>query len=326
VLVPALTAPPRAPNGAHFAHIGDTMGTTWRVRGFATAPIAARLGADIEPMLDRIVREMSQWEPGADLSRFNALPAGESMRLPEAFAEVLACALEIAADSDGAFDPTLGALVDLWGFGPAPPAREIPLDAEIADALAAAGWRRLAFDTQSRTLTQPGGLKLDLAGIAKGYAVDCVARLLIDAGVHSFLVEIGGELRGAGVKPDAQPWWVEIERPPKVDTAPMLVALHEFSVATSGDYRRTGELNGARIAHTIDPSTGRPLTAPPASVTVLHASCMRADAYASALTIMGPEQGLAWAAERGLMAMFVLRGENGARELMSPLWSQLTEA
>jgi thiamine biosynthesis lipoprotein len=290
------------------------MGTVWRVRlaapaGFDPAPlthaIAARLGL--------LVAEMSHWEPASLLSRFNRAKAGQWLSLPPDFATVIAAALDIAARSDGAFDPALGALVDLWGFGPtAPSAPPDPVSVDSARAMS--GWRRLDFDPGARRLRQPGGLRLDLSGIAKGYAVDAVADLLQAHGHSHALVEVGGELAGRGIRPDGEPWWVDLENP--VAGLPAFrVALHEIAVATSGTY--------VRGDHNFDPATGRPARHNVVSASVLHRSAMHADAWASALTVLGPEAGLALAAREDLAARIVVRDAAGVREIISPALAAL---
>lgn len=330
VLVPLLAQPPARPiGGAVLALDGQTMGTTWSVR--LVAPPTANadaLTAMAQRELDAVVAQMSPWEPLSDLSRYNRAAAGTWTALPPAFAQVLRCALEIAEATDGAFDPTLGALVDLWGFGPRPFSGAPPLADALANARGTAGWRRLVLDGD--TLFQPGGLRLDLNGIAKGFAVDQVAAALDRAGARSYLVEVGGELRGTGAKPDGAPWWVELERPPTapargrahlrlVDDGPRtLVALHGLSVATSGDYRRFFEHGGRRYAHTLDPATAAPVAHPTVSVTVLHADCLRADAYATALTVMAPDAALAFATEHGLAVLILAQGAKGLEERLSP--------
>jgi FAD:protein FMN transferase len=199
---------------------------------------------------------------------------------------------------------------------------QAPEDEAVTAALSAAGWRRLKFDSATRRLTQPGGLRLDLAGIAKGFAVDRFVQLLRDTGATAALVEIGGEVRGFGVKPDAQPWWVEIERPPHCATAPMVAALYNLAVATSGDYRRFAWRAGRRISHTIDPRSGLPLHTSIAAVSVLHADCMHADAYATALMTMGVEAGLAFANAHNIAAIFTLGGASGAEERLSDAFAR----
>ncbi len=336
VLVPHLAqAPARPPRGARLLQAsGLTMGTSWTVKwvvpaaagngevrdeahGSAGGGAQHDLPAGIQAGLDTVVRQMSSWEPESDLSRFNRAPAGTSFTLPAEFARVLDHALAVARDSDGAFDATAGALVDAWGFGAGDGYRQrgfaLPTDAALAAARAASGWRLLEFDAAARTVVQPGGVRLDLSAIAKGFAVDQVARYLQSRGIDDYLVEVGGELRGAGVKPDGQPWWVMLEAPPaeKPDAAGSLVetvvALHGLSVATSGDYRRYVDRDGARHCHAIDPRTGRPVAAGVASVTVLHRDCMAADALSTALMVMELEQGIEWAQRRGIAALFRLR-------------------
>src|SRR5687768_10559502 len=267
---------------------GATMGTTWSVKLVVTRGLLPEIRRGIEARLDRVVAQMSTWEPESDLSRFNRAPAGRWHALPDACVTVLAHALAIAADTAGAYDPTVGPLVDLWGFGPAPRRQTRPPARAIAAARARTGWDRLTLDARARRVRQPGGMSIDLSSIAKGFAVDEVAAHLRARGVTSYLVEIGGELCGHGVKPDGAPWWVALERPPGAAIAAsgagdLIVALHGLSIATSGDYRRFFEDGGRRYSHTLDPRTGCPVDHGVASVTVLHPECMIADAMATAL-------------------------------------------
>lgn len=280
---------------------GATMGTTWRVH--AVVPARLRLDAGdladwIEARLAVITRQMSHWEPGSLLSLFNRAPAGTVFALPHDFAAVIASAIEIALASGGAFDPAIGRLTDLWGLGPHPAASH-PTPAALAEALRHTGWHHLPYDRQAGALTQPGGVWLDLSGIAKGYGVDAIAELMGELGVTHALVEIGGECRGFGGRPDGDPWWVDIENPPACKLPPLRVALHQLALATSGDY-----LNGA---HTLDPATGQPVGHATTAVSVLHASCMVADAWATALGVMEPERAQRLARTHGLAARIVAR-------------------
>jgi thiamine biosynthesis lipoprotein len=319
----AISGPPPA-LGAQLAILaGETMGTRWRALACTGPGPHGALRRALQSELDLVVAQMSTWDEASDLARFNRAAPGSRHALPDAFAHVLACGLEVARASGGAFDPTVGALVDAWGFGPAPRERaEPPTAAAVAAAQARGGWRRLAFD--GGVACQPGGLALDLSGIAKGYGVDCVARRLEALGVSSYLVEVGGELRGAGAKPDGRPWFVALESPAADAGLPEhFVALHGLSVATSGDYRRFFDHAGARYGHTLDPRTGRPIAHGLASVSVLHADCMRADAWATALTVLGPDDGLAAARAHGLAARFVVRAGDGFVERLSPAYEAL---
>lgn len=290
---------------------GLTMGTRWSVRAISPPAGIAR---DIQAALDQVVAQMSNWEAGSDISRFNRAAPGTWRMLPPEFATVLDAALAIARASAGAFDPAIGALVDLWGFGPAGSVPRPPDDEAVARALDAAGHRWIEFDMRGLRARRTRRAALDFSGIAKGYGVDRVAELLLSRGVRHFLVEVGGELRGAGLKPDGQPWWIDLEAPPGIASRPVRVALHELAIATSGDYRRWREHDGRRYAHSIDPATGRPAANDVRSVTVLHPSCMHADAWATALTIAGPDAGMAMAEARGLPALIL----SDSGEAMSP--------
>lgn len=287
---------------------GETMGTVWRVR--LAAPVDAALAevrAAIQSALDGVVAEMSHWEANSVLSGFNRAPAGSWTALPPDFATVIAAALEIAAKTGGAFDPAVGALVDRWGHGPERVDR-LPGPAEVAEALALGGWRRLAFDAGARRLRQPGGLRLDLSGIAKGFAVDRLAAVLATRGLRHALVEVGGELIGRGMRPDGDPWWVELETPSATER--LRVALHECAIATSGDY--------VRGRHTIDPRTGEPVGHAMA-VSVLHPSAMMADAWATALSVTPPDERERLATAEGLAVRALDRAESGVREWISPM-------
>jgi thiamine biosynthesis lipoprotein len=289
---------------------GTTMGTSWSVK-FVGSPAAKQtLDRAIRGALDRVVSQMSPWEADSAISQFNRGPVGEWQVLPIEFCSVIEAALRIAGESYGAYDPTVGRLVDLWGFGPAgrPPTPPSPLD--IAHQHGSCGWQQLEFDRAGRRLQRPVASRLDFNGIAKGYAVDLVMTILHQHGLHHALVEIGGELSGAGVKPDGTPWWVEVDHarsgPAPVAARSLLVALHGLAIATSGCER--GYCHGGRhLSHTIDPRTGMPIANGMVAATVLHASCMEADAYATALMVMGPEAGFAFAERHNLAAAIQFR-------------------
>ncbi len=325
VLVPLSVdhAPPALGSRVH-EFSGRTMGTSWSVRLVAAVELSrAPVLRAIQDALDEVVDQMSTWEANADLCRFNRAAPATWQALPDSFLEVLACARDVAEHSDGAFDPTAGALVDAWGFGPTVP-QGVPDDAGVLRALARTGWRRLELDPARRAALQPGGLALDLSAIAKGFGVDLVARRLCALGIESHLVEIGGELRGSGFKPDGQPWWVQLEHPaPSADAPQTLLALHGLSVATSGDYRRWYERDGTCYSHTIDPRDGLPIRHGLASVTVIHAQCMLADAWSTALGVLGPAEGPALANRLGLAARFLVRHDAHLEERRSAAFDRL---
>jgi thiamine biosynthesis lipoprotein len=303
---------------------GPTMGVTWTLSAHAPLEVTdAAIATAVQAACNRVVAQMSTWEPHSDLGLFNRAPPASWVAVPPELATVVQAALDLAHDSGGAFDPTLGALVDLWGFGPAGPV-DRPPDAAARQAVSV-GWRALRLDARSG-LFQPGGLSLDLSGIAKGYGVDLAAAALQALGVRDFLLEIGGELRGSGVKGDGEPWWVEIERPPgaELPEPPVLVALHGLSIATSGDWRRCFTADGRRYSHTLNPAARAPVEGDLAAVSVLHRECMQADALCTALMVLGPE-GPAFAAQRGIAALFVRRVGQGFEEWPSPAFARLLD-
>ncbi|WP_374568963.1 FAD:protein FMN transferase [Ideonella sp.] len=318
VLLPPSAPLVAAPRGAVLHRLtGQSMGSVWRL--VLAAPPATPLAVEqarIEACLTELVRQMSHWAPDSALSRFNRLPAGQWQTLAPDFARVMRLALHVAEQSDGAFDPALGASIDCWGFGPTgrfdSAGFSVPA---VADAQPPGVWRRLRLEGDR--LQQPGNCQLDLSAIAKGYAVDAVAAVMRAAGHHHFLFELGGELRGEGLKADGQPWWVALERPPgAAGLPPLRAALVGQAIATSGDYRQGfRDAQGRWCSHTLDPRSQAPVRHALASVSVLHERCADADALATALFVMGPDEGLAWANRHGVAAWFVARDDTrGWRE------------
>ncbi|MGV3770162.1 MAG: FAD:protein FMN transferase [Sphingobium phenoxybenzoativorans] len=292
------------------------MGTSWSVRIAAPAAgLPDGVDAAIEAVLASVIAQMSNWEPDSGISRFNRSTPGDWQSLPPDFLTVLRAGLHIADRSGGAFDPAIGDAVEAWGFGPGASRSPSPLPVQ--------SWRAIEVDGGCARRLAP--VALDFSGIAKGFAVDAVAGRLSDMGLRNFLVEIGGELRGSGVKPDGQPWWVDLEAPPDMTLPVTHVALCGLSVATSGDYRRYFEEDGKRFAHSIDPRTAAPIDNGVASVSVFHESAMIADAWATALTVLGPEKGLKLAADEGLAALMVTRGASAPKEWMTPAFAAMLE-
>ena len=290
------------------------MGTSWSLQAVAPPPHAAH---GVQAALDRVVAQMSQWEPHSDLSRFNRAAPDAWQALPHEFATVLGAALDVARASGGAFDPCLGRLTELWGFGAAGAVAAVPgagpLDAARRDD------RTINYDPDTRRARRSAGAMLDLSGIAKGFGVDHAAEWLLAAGVRHFLIEVGGELRGEGLRPDGQPWWVDVETPPEAIRQPYRGALHDLSIATSGSYRRGFAVDGQHFSHSLDPRTGWPIIHGVRSVTVVHRSCMLADAWATALTVMGADTAMRCADEHGLAACAIV----DEREYLSQAWRDM---
>ncbi|MCX7605367.1 MAG: FAD:protein FMN transferase [Bryobacteraceae bacterium] len=299
------------------------MGTTWQATAYATPACAARheaIGQGILERLDSVVRQMSHYDPDSDLSRYNLAPAETWVMLPGALFRVLRVSLELAAATCGWFDPTLGRLIQLWGHGPEP-APGLPDEAALSAAVDRCGWQKLRLDAARKAAWQPGGLELNLGGIAKGFAVDAVAAWLRRCGVAAALVEIGGELSGFGVKPDGLPWWVALEAPLHASgsTAETVLALHECAVATSGDWVQRRWLGSRSVSHLIDPTRGAPIDGPVAGATVIHESAMAADAWATALCVAPLRTAKRLADAHGLAARLLFQGETGKlQEWLSP--------
>jgi FAD:protein FMN transferase len=312
-----LVAPPRQAVLHRLA--GRSMGTGWQLAFVApqSMPLAG-VSARVQRVLDELERQMSHWREDSELGHFNRLPPGDWFALSPDFDAVMRLACEIAEASDGAFDPTLGESIERWGFGPL--GRHDSPGFQPDERPATVGvWRALRHDSAGRW-QQPGGCSIDLSAIAKGHAVDAVVAALRADGHHHLLFELGGELLGEGLKPDGQPWWVAVERPPGAAALPALrVALAGQAVATSGNYRQGyAGADGRWLSHTIDPRTGRPVGHGLASVSVLDPSCARADALATALFVMGPYEGPRWASRHDIAAWFVARDVLGWRECASP--------
>ena len=311
---------------------GATMGTTWSVKLIAPRHADPHaLHAGIQARLDDVVAQMSNWDAASDLSRYNASDAGSWHALRADFFFVLSCALDIAHASGGAFDPTVGPLVDGWGFGPSGTTTErFSPDA----ARAQVQWRRVVLDRHERRVLQPGGTRLDLCAIAKGFGVDAVAAHLRSLGIDAALVEVGGELFGFGRKPDGTPWRVIVEgwQGDEDDACePRVLALDGLAVATSGDRWHRREHHGRPISHTLAPPSGHPVANAPDVVADAVADAMRADAWATALTVLGMHEGMDVALANGLAARFVgLRAGDGrepvVEERMTPAFEALLQA
>lgn len=287
---------------------GPTMGTRWTALFFAEPGFdKAQLRLALLEAVDEVDAQMSTWKPDSDLMRLNAAPVGKWVSVPERLKQVLRLGLEIGRASDGAFDIGMGDAVTAWGFGP-----EAATSARIRSAMDA--HRRPAYEvleTCGNYVRKSAPFALDLNGIAKGYGVDRLAETLRDHGIAGALVGIDGEMRALGLRPDGKAWTIAVEAPdPDRRTPHSILALQDAAIATSGDYRHWVEVQGRRLSHTMDPTRGAPLIASPASVTVVARTCAEADAWATALMVLGPDAGAALARKRGLDALFLLRNDD----------------
>ncbi len=302
---------------------GTAMGTRWSasvdvITGLDLGPNLdlAALRRDLAAAVQRVDQQMSPWKPDSDLMRLNRAPLDTWVDLPADLLEVLACALDVHRLSAGAFDPGVGALVDAWGFGAVRDAPDAAAIHRARQAAACPTHAALTLDPAARRARKSADLQLDLCGIAKGYAVDRMAAVLQQHRVPHALAALDGELRAVGSQASGAPWAVALERPETGRRAVHgVIELQDLAVATSGDYRRYLQVGDARLAHTMDARRAAPVHNTVASVTVLASSCMHADAWATALLVAGPGEGLALAQRMGLDALFLLRGSDGLVEL-----------
>lgn len=325
LLIPTPAQPPRRPPSDRVWTLeGPIMGARWSVRA-VPPPEAdqAALTRAVQEELDAVAAVFDHRAPAAEVARFNAVEAG-TWSVSEAFWSLLNAALDIGDDTNGAFDPTLGALADLWGFGTAGPRVDVPDEAAIEAAMAVSGWQGLRLDRQHHAVMQPGGTRLDFSALICGHAADRVSERLIREGATAHLIEIDGAMKGVGVKPDGQPWWVEIRLPDGLKAPRTVAALMDLAMATSEDDGDFG-IAGVRYPHILDGAAGRPAGTALASVTVLHASAMQADALATAMLVMGPVEGPNFAATLGLAAHFVERGPRGLIEGVSPAFAAMLD-
>lgn len=293
---------------------GAAMGTTYSVSLVSPAlPVEKQaLRQALEALLEQTEREMSTYRADSELMRLNRASGASWHPVSPPLLRVLQAAQETSRLSGGAFDITVGPLVNLWRFGPGEKKAAAPASREIDAALERVGYQKLQLDAPAGAVKKAPGLFIDLSAIAKGYGVDRIARYLQGLGLDDYLVEIGGEIRARGVNGDNVPWRVGIEKPLAGRRAVhRLIELKDAAMATSGDYRNFFEQDGVRYSHAIDPRTGRPITRRLLSVTVLHPSAMRADAWATALLIAGPEQGFVLAEKQGLAAYFLIDAAAG---------------
>ncbi|MEM8944877.1 MAG: FAD:protein FMN transferase [Planctomycetota bacterium] len=300
---------------------GETMGTTYSVKAWYGETEVSK--EQIDQRLVEINQQMSTYMPDSEISQFNASDSTEWFPVSEQTAFVIDKSLHYHELTARASDVTVGPLVRLWDFGPGRHAIGSKLESPADELLAAAKDNSGAEKVKVR-LNPPAIRKLnanvevDLSSIAKGYAVDVVADLLIEHGFLNFMVEIGGEVRAEGTRGDERPWRIGVERPDLSQRViEKIVSLDNQALATSGDYRNFRDFDGERVSHIIDPATGRPLPYRGWSVTVLADFCLEADVLATALLVMGEDRGYDWCEENRVAAMFLIRSEDGIREVVT---------
>ena len=318
---------PETTQNTFIAFNGPTMGTWYNVK---IQDVPDNLPSDdikaaIEEELENVNRKMSTYRSDSELSLFNSSPVNTPMALSADTAEVVAISQQVYQESGGAFDVTVGPLVNLWGFGPGAARDQVPEGDEISELLQVAGMDALQLDADQLTKSRP--VSVDLSAVAKGYAVDRVAQRLEALGITRYMVEVGGETRVGEAKVSGETWKIAIEEP-KTFTRSIqkVLGLESVSLATSGNYRNFFEQDGVRYSHTIDPRTGAPVRHQLASVTVVHPSCAYADAYATALLVLGPDEALAFAEERNLAVYLLVQDGDGFKALQSESFAKYVES
>ena len=301
---------------------GLTMGTTYTIKLNISETKIDRptISTEIYHRLDEINSQMSTYMETSTLSLFNQSNTQDWKEIPPEFYAVIEEALRINKLSYGAFDITIGPVVNLWGFGPEAQLEIIPEESTIKETLDNVGSQKIHLREQPYAIRKDKpDLYIDLSAIAKGYAVDVIADYLDKLSINNYMVEIGGEIKTRGINPDNKIWQIGIEKPLNDQrSVQTIITLKNTAMATSGDYRNYFEENGNRYSHTIDPSTGKPITHKLASVTVLHPSTMTADAMATALLVLGPERGFELAVMENLAVMFIVRDKDNFIEIMTP--------
>ncbi|WP_207905777.1 FAD:protein FMN transferase [Aestuariirhabdus litorea] len=299
---------------------GHTMGTTYQVKYVADQPVqASELQAAAEQALDDVNRRMSTYREDSDLMRFNRLPAGGQAVVSADLVELVQISHYLSRISSGAYDVTVGPLVNLWGFGPDKRPTKEPSESEIEQARARIGYQYLEVGSDGVTLTKQRELFVDLSSIAKGYGVDRVAAEIEALGIQNYLVEVGGEVRMKGTKPGKVSWRIGVEKPSMGEReATLVISADNKGIATSGDYRNYFEVDGKRYSHTIDPRSGYPIDHKLVSVTVVDDSTALADGLATMFMALGPIEGMEVALREKISALFIEKAGDEFRYTSTP--------
>lgn len=310
---------------------GMTMGTTYHITLVTEGEVEnlGNLKASVTNALAVVNQQMSTYIDNSEINRLKAQPVDEWTTVSRPLAEVLDISLWVSDISGGAFDVTLRPLIDLWGFGPGKKVDQVPAEDDIFKAQNSVGYQYLELDKAGLRVKRQKPIDLDLSAVAKGYGVDVLADLLEHEGINHYLVEIGGEMRLKGHNPRGVPWRIAVERPDEtlIQSVYQPLSITDMGVATSGDYRNYFEEDGVRYSHTIDPRTGKPIRHNLVSVTVLSPSCAKADALATAFSVLGAEDALTLANREGIAALFIIKEAGQLKEVSSEAFKPyLTES
>ena len=306
---------------------GFTMGTTYHVKFLSLEKInidEVKYKSDIDSILIQVNNEMSTYIDSSEISRFNRLGKNDWFPISNDFYNVLQVALMLCEGTNGAYDITIGPLVNLWGFGPDIRNNIIPAQQKIDSVKNLVGYKYLELRSKPKSMKKViDGLYLDLSSIAKGFGVDKVSEFLLDSGINNFMVEIGGEVRTNGINQDNVIWEIGISAPDGSNSIATIIPLENKALATSGSYNNFFEVAGKKFSHTIDPRTGNPVTHNLVSVSVISNSCMLADGLATAIDVLGPVDGYNFALKEGIPIIMFINKNNEFNEKRTPAFQEL---
>jgi len=315
---------PAAPKA--IALTGYTMGTSYHIKVVGDdLPSSDSLQKEVDELLVGVNNVFSTYLESSEVSQLNAYNGMEWREMSEEFVSLTEMALELSRITEGAYDVTVGPLVNLWGFGPSFTEGDIPDDADIQRALAKIGYESVVLDIAANKLKKlTPDIYIDFSSIAKGYGVDQVAELIVSKGYLNYMVEIGGEMRVSGINGEGVRWRIAVEKPDSSTRAiQRVIQLSNTAIATSGDYRNFFTKDGQRFSHTLDPVTGSPVQHSLASVTVLSPSSALADGWATAFMVLGAKKGHALAIENELAVLFLVKNGANIEEIMTPHFKEL---
>lgn len=308
---------PKTPQVLHIT--GQTMGTTYSIKWVDDEPEHQTIVQNqVEKRLALLNSHLSNYDKTSEVSEFNQKKVDIKYKASKDFFETLTIAQAVSKHTHGAFDVTIAPLINIWGFGPNGKVSKQPSQQQIISAKQATGYHKIDLLPKKRLIKKNAPVTINLSAVAKGYGVDALAETLELLRIDSYFIEIGGEVFAKGSKPNGQSWKVGIEKPTH-DSRQLqeIIALDNVALATSGDYRNYFEENGVRYSHTINPVTGRPIAHKLASVSVIKKTCAEADAYATALMVLGDQQGITFAKQHHIDALFIIKTPDGFKEITS---------
>lgn len=304
-----------------------SMAWTVKMDALPAGQDATSVQRELQGVLDAANAVLSTYQPDTELMRFNRAPLNEWVTASPMLFSAVATAMTVSAATQGRYDVTVGPLVSLWGFGPDAVPQHVPSDDDIARARSRIGWENVLMDGEKHALKRRQSVQLDLSSVGEGVAVDALAARLAEWGVRGFMVSVAGCTRVQGTKADGSPWVIAIEKPDGSSQVQQVLRLKDQVISTSGSYRNYREIDGVRYSHTIDPVTGRPIMHKGVSVSVvMTGDTTTADAWATALNVLGPDEGYALAASRGMAAYFIRHTDKGPQVRYTPAFQALLPA